>query len=109
MGDWSGPSDLTARGYLMWDPSYLYFACEVIDDALFPPSAGTGLWAGDAIQVAIDPLRDAGRYHTLSLEARLTTFSLEVYNRREMTIRVPLQHLQRRVYKVEIDDQRSVW
>ena len=53
---WSGPEDLSARAYLVWDADYLYFACDVTDDVLYvPPNV---IWSGDAIQMTFDPLND---------------------------------------------------
>jgi len=62
--DWRDPEDLAARAYVMWDASHLYFACDVDDDVLQQPGLGSGLWSGDAIQMAFDLLHDASDHHT---------------------------------------------
>jgi len=57
---WSGPDDLSAKAWVAWDERYLYFAARVRDKIHFAPNDGPGYWNGDSIQLAIDPLNDAG-------------------------------------------------
>jgi len=58
--DWSGTDDLSARAHVAWSTTHLYFACEVVDDSLSLPAPDEGIWTGDAIQMAFDPLGDGG-------------------------------------------------
>ena len=58
---WSSPDDLSAKAWVAWDDRYLYFAARVHDKIHFAPNDGPdGFWNGDSIQLAIDPLNDAG-------------------------------------------------
>ena len=58
---WGSPDDLSAKAWVAWDDRYLYFAARVHDKIHFAPNDGPeGFWNGDSIQLAFDPLNDAG-------------------------------------------------
>lgn len=53
--DWrTGPEDLTAVGYLMWDEENMYFAADVTDDDFYVYSDDdNNIWRGDSIQFGV--------------------------------------------------------
>lgn len=58
---WSGPGDLSARVWANWSPGGLVLEVAVRDDTHFVPSPDAeGYWESDSIQIAVDPLNDAG-------------------------------------------------
>ena len=52
--NWS-PSNLSAVGYLMWDPANLYVAIRVRDDVHHPAGSNAGVLEGDSAILGIDP------------------------------------------------------
>jgi len=51
---WSGPKDLSAKIYLMWDDEFLYVYAKVTDSFPFANSKTNGdVWNGDAIEIAL--------------------------------------------------------
>lgn len=72
LGDWShawpvhlrlraenlDPSALSARGFAQFDERYLYLALWVQDEVHTQENTGPGIWAGDCLQVSIDPLNE---------------------------------------------------
>ena len=63
VGIWSGPTDLSAKVYLMWDESNLYVAAEVIDDTPFMYREGFPLDEADSmiLYFSTNPSADPGR------------------------------------------------
>jgi len=59
---WTGPEDLSARVWAhWWSPEGLVVEVAVRDDQHVAPIAEAGgFWEGDSVQIAIDPLNDAG-------------------------------------------------
>lgn len=56
---WQGPNDLSVTARWLYDDQYLYFDALVLDDRHVNDStSGSGLWAGDSIQIAVDPMCD---------------------------------------------------
>lgn len=56
-GDWNGPEDAAAVGYLKWDAEKLYLAIRMTDDEHFQEATGNNIWQGDSIQFSVDPAR----------------------------------------------------
>lgn len=51
---WSGPKDLSAKIYLMWDSEFLYMYSKVIDNFPLANSKTKGdIWNGDAIEMTV--------------------------------------------------------
>ncbi|WZL79746.1 chitobiase/beta-hexosaminidase C-terminal domain-containing protein [Eubacteriales bacterium mix99] len=65
-GQWGGPEDISATGYLKWDKDNLYLAMNVMDDSHVQTDKGSGIWSGDSVQFCLDPGRSIapGYYHT---------------------------------------------
>jgi len=65
-GQWGGPEDLSANGYLKWDKDNLYLAMNVTDDSHVQTEKGGSIWNGDSVQFCLDPGRSIapGYYHT---------------------------------------------
>ncbi len=55
---WAGPEDLSGRFALAFSDEGLCFAAVVTDQEFFNDHAGDGLWQGDSIQIALDPMLD---------------------------------------------------
>jgi hypothetical protein len=55
---WSGPADLSADIYLAWDENFFYITARVLDDVFSQPNTGGETWAGDGIQICLDPLNE---------------------------------------------------
>lgn len=51
--NWAGPNDLSATSYVKWDEQFFYFACDVTDDVLYPPTAAPELQRGDSVQFVL--------------------------------------------------------
>jgi hypothetical protein len=52
-GFWDGPEDLSFSAQIMYDDSYLYFACKVTDDTHKNDEIPGKIWAGDSIQLGL--------------------------------------------------------
>ncbi len=61
IANWGGESDLSGKGFLKWDRSYLYFGMEVQDDIHVQQGIGGDMWQGDSVQFAIDTGRADGQ------------------------------------------------
>lgn len=58
---WKSAQDLSVKAWAGWDEANLYFAAVVHDPVHFAPSADAGsFWQADSLQLALDPLNDAG-------------------------------------------------
>lgn len=55
--DWNGPEDLSGEFRFLWDDKYLYIGVKVVDDIFHNDSSDSKLWAGDSVQILIDPAR----------------------------------------------------
>ncbi len=53
---WDGPEDLSAEFYKAWCDSFLYIAIMVRDDKHYNVREGRGIWDGDCVQFALNPL-----------------------------------------------------
>ena len=51
-------SNISARAFLKWSPSYLYVLMDIYDDYHSNMFSGNGAWNGDCIQISIDTLCD---------------------------------------------------
>ncbi|MGG1513868.1 S-layer homology domain-containing protein [Paenibacillus oryzisoli] len=60
IANWGGEPDLSGKGFLKWDRSYLYFGMEVQDDIHVQQGTGGDMWQGDSVQFAIDTGRADG-------------------------------------------------
>jgi len=60
MEGWGGPKDLSAKAYIMWDETALYFAVQVTDDQFSQPFTGEEIWKGDSIQMGFAPFPGPG-------------------------------------------------
>lgn len=61
MVGWSGPEDLSVRAWVGWDESFLHLAAVVRDPVHFVASdSPADFWQSDSLQLALDPLNDAG-------------------------------------------------
>ncbi|MCC6445870.1 MAG: beta-galactosidase [Armatimonadetes bacterium] len=60
MENWGGQKDLSARAYIMWDETAVYFAVKVADDKFHQPYAGEDIWQGDSIQMGFAPFPRPG-------------------------------------------------
>lgn len=58
--NWGGETDLSGKGYLKWNPAYLYLGIEVQDDVHYQKGTGGDMWQGDSVQFAIDTGRADG-------------------------------------------------
>ena len=56
---WTGIDDLSATFHLAWSKAGLHFAARVRDDTFVQERTGSGIWANDSIQIAIDPENNA--------------------------------------------------
>jgi hypothetical protein len=56
---WTGIDDLSAEFRLAWSTTGLHFAARVRDDIFVQERTGSGIWANDSIQIAIDPENNA--------------------------------------------------
>ena len=50
------PDDLSAVFHYAYDNRNLYLAFDVKDSVFHQPYSGTGIWQGDSVQIALDPL-----------------------------------------------------
>lgn len=58
---WTGPEDLSARVWAAWSPDGLVVEVAARDDQHVAPIADAGgFWESDSVQIAVDPLNDAG-------------------------------------------------
>ncbi|MBP5641322.1 MAG: hypothetical protein J6X55_17730 [Victivallales bacterium] len=53
---WKGPHDLSFKAWAAFDKDNFYLRINVRDDQVEQTEIGTGIWAGDCIQIGIDPL-----------------------------------------------------
>lgn len=53
---WQGPHDLSFKAWAAFDKDYFYLRINVRDDQFIQKESGTSIWAGDCIQIGIDPL-----------------------------------------------------
>ncbi len=61
MVGWSDPEDLSVRAWVGWDKEFLHLAAVVRDPVHFAASdSPADFWQNDSLQVALDPLNDAG-------------------------------------------------
>jgi hypothetical protein len=51
---WTGPADLSGRGFAGWDEQALYLAVRVEDDVHSQPARGDRLYLGDSLELQID-------------------------------------------------------
>ncbi len=58
---WRGKKDLSAKVYMRFNPYYIFFALEIIDDTLYNP---TGIERGDAIELFFDTEFERDRTQT---------------------------------------------
>ncbi len=56
---WTGPEDLSGELRFLWDDQYLYIGLTTQDDVFRNESADEMIWAGDGIQLLIDPARSS--------------------------------------------------
>ncbi len=54
--NWTGPQDLSFRIWSAFDSENLYLRIRVLDDEVIQPAKGSGIWSGDCVQLAFDPL-----------------------------------------------------
>lgn len=59
-GRWTGQEDLSAKLYLGYDDTYLYFVLDVSDMHMRPYDSEAERWIGDALLIAIDSRNDGG-------------------------------------------------
>jgi outer membrane protein assembly factor BamB/TolA-binding protein len=59
-GRWTGEEDLSAKLYLGYDDTYLYFVLDVSDMHMRPYDSEAERWIGDALLIAIDSRNDGG-------------------------------------------------
>lgn len=59
-GRWTGEEDLSAKLYLGYDDTYLYFVLDVSDMHMRPYDSEADRWIGDALLIAIDSRNDGG-------------------------------------------------
>lgn len=62
--NWSGTSDLSARGYINYDKDYFYLAFDVTDNNLGDNDEQERIWANDSIQFAFAKERKQGSGRT---------------------------------------------
>ena len=62
--EWTGPEDLDAKIYFMWDADNLYLAAEVQDDIHCHNDSLRRAWAGDGIQFAVSKINNASAGRT---------------------------------------------
>ncbi len=74
--DWSGPQDLSARLHWGWDEQNFYLAAEVKDDAHFNRNPAEQIYGGDCLQIAFDPLANAGGVDSLDFGYEKDDFDL---------------------------------
>jgi len=63
---WNGPEDLSARIWLAYDKTNLYFAAETTDNVIYNQERMVNeIWRGDCIQIGFDTLskRTSGHYN----------------------------------------------
>ncbi len=53
-GAWTGPADLSGRGWIAWRRDHLYIAVEVTDDLVRQSQPGSGMWRGDHVELFLD-------------------------------------------------------
>ncbi|PTX96703.1 hypothetical protein DB345_05840 [Spartobacteria bacterium LR76] len=56
---WNGPEDLSGELRFLWDDHYLYIGITTQDDVFHNEAADDLIWAGDGIQLLIDPARSS--------------------------------------------------
>ncbi len=55
---WQGAAGLSGELRFLWDNEYLYLGVTVRDDVFVNNKVGGDIWAGDGLQMMVDPARD---------------------------------------------------
>jgi hypothetical protein len=55
---WKGKADLSGAVKFLWDDRCLYLGIAVTDDVFRNEKEGSSLWAGDSVQLLVDPARE---------------------------------------------------
>jgi hypothetical protein len=80
-GQWTGPEDISAEAYLMWDEANLYLAAKVMDDTPFMYREGFPPDLADALVLFLstNPDADPGRTEYEATDFRLTMIIDDYY------------------------------